>query len=564
MARLIPSDVDAAPWPGPEARTLQRLRDGLDDQYVVYHGVHWARAGETGSIYGEIDFIVQNRFGRLLAIEQKDTQIVLAEDDLLARYRGTSRPGDARRTPHDKSVTTQVNRNLNALRSECARRHPGLRLDIDHLLYLPTATLDGPLPSSVAPERVVDARRDRQLVPIIESLLAVRPQDGTATQLADLPRIEAFLSRSFGVVPHIGVLGDTARELTSFLSGGLSTWVGRLSLEPWRLRVQGTAGSGKTQLALDILREADERGQRACYVCFNRPLADAMKRIAPPSVTVTTFHELARYSAEGAGESLPAFDQPGAFDTLARLFLSLSHRLGDLFDTLVIDEGQDFAPEWVPGLLRLAGARARVLYLEDSEQTLYRREPIRLDGWVTLTSPVNYRSPRLLVEFINWLKLTDVPVEPGSAIEGFDPCWRVYPDEASLADETGQAVKDLVADGFAPDRIAVLSFRGLDSSRLVGPNGPERLAGYTLRRPIGYDAQGNARWSDGVLMIDTLFRFKGQAADAVVLTEVDFEEMDDNRRRRLFVAITRARVGIVLVTSAAADSALRARLAEGS
>jgi hypothetical protein len=65
VARLIPSEFDLDPLVrdrhGPEARTLLGLRDGLGDGFVVYHGVHWTRADGSGSVYGEIDFIVANR-----------------------------------------------------------------------------------------------------------------------------------------------------------------------------------------------------------------------------------------------------------------------------------------------------------------------------------------------------------------------------------------------------------------------------------------------------------------------------------------------------------------------
>jgi hypothetical protein len=58
------------------------------------------------------------------------------------------------------------------------------------------------------------------------------------------------------------------------------------------------------------------------------------------------------------------------------------------------------------------------------------------------------------------------------------------------------------------------------------------------------------------MLVDTLFRFKGQAADAVVVTEIDFERFDENARRRLFVALTRARLQAVLVSSERAKAAI--------
>ena len=81
-----------------------------------------------------------------------------------------------------------------------------------------------------------------------------------------------------------------------------------------------------------------------------------------------------------------------------------------------------------------------------------------------------------------------------------------------------------------------------------------------MRRQSGYDSGGIAVWTDGDLLVDSVFRFKGQAADAVVVTEVDFEQFTLRERRRLFVALTRARLQVALVTTERAAGVLRARL----
>ncbi len=563
MARLIPSDFAADALDGlhaGEARTLERLRDGLSDRYTVYHGVHWARAERSGSAYGEIDFIVANPFGQLLAIEQKDGQIVAGAADLYARYGGRHTAGDGAGQAHDKSITTQVNRNLHALRAQFSRRYPGRTLQIDHLLYLPTAHLAGVLPSSVDPARVIDADQDAQLIATIESLLEAAGSAWSDERLEDLPHIEEFLSQRVGAAPHIGLLGRSAREFTTRLSGGLSTWASRLQMQPWRLRVRGTAGSGKTQLALQALRKAHADRKAALYVCFNRPLADAMKLLAPNPSAVVTFHELARVASAQLGQAPVDFVQPGAFEQLAQNFMALSPQLAGTFDTVLIDEGQDFEQAWADSLIALARSDAQLLWLEDPEQALYDRAPVDLPGWVSLNSPVNYRSPQLLVEFINWLELTDEPVEAGSAVLGFDPKWYLYADGGSALQATEQALSDLLQEGYAPENIAVLSLRGLANSPIAGEKGPSRLAGMAVRRQTGFDAKGQAQWSGGPLLVDSVFRFKGQAADAVVVTEVDFADLGPRERRRLFVALTRARLQVALVTSDRAAGVLQGRL----
>jgi hypothetical protein len=564
MARIVPSDaiLPSGPEAGlpPEIRTLIRLRDGLDDQHTIYHSVRWAEARQIGSVYGEIDFIVANRFGRLLAIEQKDGQIVVGDHGISARYAGPRNADGSVDSWHDKNVVTQVNRNLNGLRTQFARRHPGRTLHVDHLLYLPGARVTGHLPASVDPTRVVDADRDHDLVRIVETLLEAEPPDWSVASLDDLPRITDFLARTVNASPDIGVLGRTARATTTRMSGGLSTWALRLSVEPWRLRVRGTAGSGKTQLALEILKQAHAAGKSALYVCFNRPLADAMKQLAPDPRAVATFHELAHLAIAKTGGAPVAFDRPGAFDELARAFVTLSPAFGKPFDTLVIDEGQDFAPDWAHSLIGMARDDARVLWLEDPEQALYDRGPVALPGWPVLASPVNYRSPRLLVEFVNWLALTEEPIVSAGPVQGFDPGWIIHEDADTTVEATAQAVQTLLERGFRPPNIAVLSGRGLSNSRIAGTQGPARIAGLTVRRQAGYDTDGSATWTDGELLADTIYRFKGQAADAVVVTDLDFAEIGDREKRLLFVALTRARLHAILVTSDRAARALHARL----
>ena len=362
-------------------------------------------------------------------------------------------------------------------------------------------------------------------------------------------------------VPHIGLLGQSAREMTGRVSGGLATWVSRLSLAPHRLRVKGTAGSGKTQLALQELKQAARLDQQALYVCYNRPLADAVKAVAPKPragtdmISVLTIHEFARELGMQAGVSYD-FTKPSVYDDMIASLKQFAPKLHDVFDVLVIDEGQDMDASWVDALIPLVKPKGRITFLEDPAQTLYDRAPFSQPDWPVIKSPVNYRSPRLLVDFMNYLSLTDQPVEAGSGIVGFNPEWRWYEDEASLIDETENAVKSLMNAGYTPDKIAILSFQGLANSVFFGQNAPKGLNQIALKCQQGYDPSGQPKYSDGQLLVETLYRFKGQAADAVILTEIDFTELNPKNRRKLFVAITRARLHVVMISSEAAAKVL--------
>ena len=612
MAQILPYELDAAKARGQarlEIETLERLERELSDEYTVYHGVHWAHSDESAAFYGEIDFVVVNRYGRAIAIEQKNGEVTSNGHDLVKAY--ASGP---------KQVRAQVTRNLNALMSEFARRFPnGGRLDIDHLLYLPDCELPGPPPSAIDPERVVDARSRDSLARRITALFDERtlpsgPRETHGAPAAEASDVHAFLSDRIELVPNVDAMSRGAREQYGRLSGGLATWARRLAMQPFRLRVRGTAGSGKTQLALAELRAADAAGRSARYVCFNRPLADAMRRVAPQPGACTTFHELGDRLLKQRGER-PDYSQPGAFERLAdAVVASVASEastddaglpasgargasrardggLRESLDLLIVDEGQDFEPLWAEALARMVGPNGRMLWLEDPSQNLYRRDAAALAGWVTLESPVNYRSPQVIVALINALGLVDNEIEAGGAVHGFDPDLRDYvtddtdapaADEhtglarcrtiaeprpaaasgarvASLREQTADAVGALLAAGHAPADIAVVCWHGLASSKLAGC---DEIAGLRTRRFSGrYDDDGQPVFTDGELQLETLFRFKGQAADCIVIAEIDFGEWTDDVRRRLFVALTRARLKVALVASARAARLIEARLA---
>jgi len=89
MARIIPSDLTRLALSGahePEITTLAHLKDALPEDYTVFHGVHWSRQYRGATLYGEIDFVVLNRSGQVLCIEQKNGPLSEREDGLYKDY----------------------------------------------------------------------------------------------------------------------------------------------------------------------------------------------------------------------------------------------------------------------------------------------------------------------------------------------------------------------------------------------------------------------------------------------------------------------------------------------
>lgn len=226
---------------------------------------------------------------------------------------------------------------------------------------------------------------------------------------------------------------------------------------------------------------------------------------------------------------------------------------------MIIDEGQDFDPAWVASLLPQLKEDGRLYLLEDEAQRLYERDGFDLDGAVAVRCNDNFRSRRAIVDVINALGLADGTVEARSPYVGEFPTFRAYDDERGLCRKTLAAVETLRGQGIPLADIVVLSARGHGRSLLLKE---AKLGTLGLRRFLGrYTADGEPVWSEGDLVIESVHRFKGQSAMGVVLAEVDFEQLDEKVRRRLFVGMTRAHLALEVVVSRAAEVALSRALA---
>jgi hypothetical protein len=205
-------------------------------------------------------------------------------------------------------------------------------------------------------------------------------------------------------------------------------------------------------------------------------------------------------------------------------------------------------PDWVEALLSRLRAKGKGILLEDPEQQLYKdRISFDLQEAVTITSHENFRSPRAIVKLINLLRLTTVEVEAMSTFEGelADPI--IYESLEQIAPLTVKAVERCLMRGFALQDIAVVSMRGRERSVLQGLDtlGPWSMSRFTGR----FDDNSTPIWKEGGLLIESVRRFKGQAAGAVVLTECDITQLEPLARRLLFVGLTRARLHMEWVIS---------------
>lgn len=548
MARIVPADLtrlSRSGAHGPEIETLSLLQQALPDAYTVFHGVHWTRHYKGRTVYGEIDFIVLDPAGRVLCIEQKNGPLEESDGGLVKTY------GETR-----KDVGRQLMRSVDGIREKFALQAPREPpLEIEYLVYCPDYALRRLSAPALDAARIVDAARREQLPALIQTILPSGPA-GRPERVERVERVQAFFRDTFEVVPDIHAHLSAQEHTYTRLSHGLVETLDNLVMEPLRLRVLATAGNGKTLVARHFYDRCVAVGGRPLLLCFNRPLAERLKHLVARGGRVATWYGF-------LDDFLRAHGEPLDFSTMQadpELWRNAARRVEEIalagplppawrFDTLILDEAQDFEADWFETLRLFLRQDADILWLEDPHQNV-RGLPAApaSQGFVGYRSLLNYRSPERIARVIGTV-LPELPFLCGNDLPGLGVGVSTYREPAEQARLVGRLVARLLSQRFPASEIAVLSCRGLESTALKTT---ERVGNHRLARFTGrYDLFGNQIWSDGQILFDSVRRFKGQQAAAVILTDVGPNpERLEQELSVLFCGMTRATVRLDLVADA--------------
>ena len=542
MARVMPgnpAELRLAGAPPAELETLEYQAGALGDEYTVFHAVHWMEGSARRQRLGEVDFCVVNAAGDVLLIEQKNGALEERPDGLAKDYGSERGP---------KSVVDQMHRTRDAVHQRLAEAlgDGSLPVRLLLLLYCPDYRLVSPGTAGLPAEAMVDAVARRSLAGRIQELLGGGPEGR-----ADLARaVRDFFSDELELTPDMGARVELHERSFVRLRGSLHELLEGLEMAPLRLRVSAAAGAGKSLLAARAFQRSRTAGGHPLLVCFNRPLADALQAHLGEPVHVDTFHGACKrwLEAHGIGFDAARARSEGRvyWPELVEQMVQIADPRLQRYDTLVVDEGQDFDAEWWEVLKLMAAADFDAVWVEDAEQALYERDPVRLEGFVGYRSRANFRTPARIARFIE--RLLGVDLDWRNPLPGMSPLVTPYRDADDQRERLWERVQGLIRCGFTPGQIAVVSLHGQQRSLCAAA---DHIGELPVRRFTGrYTDDGQAVWTEGEITCETIYRFKGQQAPAVVVTDIDLAGEDQRAVRLLYTALTRPTVACELLVQA--------------
>ena len=121
-----------------------------------------------------------------------------------------------------------------------------------------------------------------------------------------------------------------------------------------------------------------------------------------------------------------------------------------------------------------------------------------------------------------------------------------------------EAIRLCYSAGFKKHDVAIISYHGREQSQLLAL---DRIGQTSLRHFTGeYDLFGQPVYTKGEVLVESVYRFKGQAAPAIILTEIDFDVLDDQAIRQLFVGPTRSSMKLILILHQKSAASLLERM----
>lgn len=306
------------------------------------------------------------------------------------------------------------------------------------------------------------------------------------------------------------------------------------------LLAQGSAGSGKTLLASRYASLLASQGQKVLFLCFNRYLANKLKSdlAAEENILVETFHsfiELKIREHEGLwwDEKIRQHENSG---TTSQFFETVTpEKFREIenvptYDALVIDEGQDFRPEWYQYLYRYIKPDGRAAVFFDPLQDIFNRykeiPPFNDRAWTLFDLPENCRNTNNIRQYIEAQTGLTISGMPGLP-DGPKVKERDYTDITDLAEKLKKELKGMLREGnLKPSEVTlIINGRSRDLHKLAS----------LITEPYPLQLLEPNKTADaGTIYFTTAAIFKGMENEAVIIIDpADTSEANPDRQKAI-------------------------------
>ena len=542
MPRVI-GPVPSDKW---EREVRKQLLKQLPDSWIVICSVSWALKNDIGAVRdGEADFVVLVPELGLVVIEVKGSKLVRVDENGIW-YRQAS---DFRRGPREvilkESPPVQANKNLHTLAKVIKEElsfsanapFPGLHA---WLVVYPNGIVEGKT-NLYDDSTIITKNRMHQLGSAIRNALLAKGGESTGKKFSqDFANraSEVLTNQDFRVISVDTELDshEDENDVDQLTRQQFAALRGAFELP--RVAIIGPAGSGKTLLAIWKLSALLEEGKKAIFVCFNKALAESLRIKYPEMASAIVNVDSLFWRI--VGDKIVSTGKDFYSKVLPEMVMNVLYSLedDDKYDSIIIDEGQDFGDDRIVALYHLLedNDNTQWLYFADSKQDLYGQGTDEtLGAEVTFRLYHNCRNTERVNAATNKVCSGEVKPMPGVP-SGEIPIVSICKEDL-MAQKAWSLVNELSSEGGA----VILSPFKLENSCM---SDSRKAYGLNLTDDISKLGE------PGFVFFSTIKSFKGLEARHIIFVHADKSERNPALTEEdLYVAFTRATARLDIITS---------------
>ena len=539
----IPDNVESHA----EKAIFNQLYSVKDNYDIFYSRSFLGRAPKERKEY-EIDFIIAEkpkRRGKCSAI------ICLEVKGGIIEYNGERSEWIQNGSPLAKGPDKQASSASHSL----VKRYPVLarEVPIDWALCFPDCELPSntPLPPNLDYNRIIDKKSILYIDHAITSMLvnAKKSYNKPGCNIHVYESFKKDLLRGIGFVETLSTKFKYEDNRFIQLTNTQVEFFNQLA-ENNNILVSGYAGTGKTVIAIAAAQEKLNEGKTVLFLCFNRTLANKIRYRFDKyddRIKVATFHSLARSIIDKKEpewfEQQQNKNDDDFWDIEVPIKLSsLMEGNDDVYDSIIIDEGQDFKERWFELIFKMCNKDGYKYVFTDPMQDIFNRnyDYQNIPDFFRINLIKNCRNTKNIVKYLSEISSLNIESHIG-APKGELVTEKIFNNENELNNQlTNDIISLIKKHGLRTDQILVM----LDKDKRVSPlNGINKIGKYPF---VSLNRSG--RFDRDTIHFTSIRQFKGLEIDVLFLINTNILDNKESIKK-LYTQISRGKNKVYLYST---------------
>jgi len=563
MAKLSPPYIDKDCKSTGERMIFDMLKkDSFTEDWIVLHSLNLSQ--HTKRLYGEIDFLllIPNAGVFVMEVKGGDVRCKNGEWQFIDRHGNVNRNKSPFNQARDAMFSLQTE-----IKKEFGAKHRFNKIQFGFLVAFPQVNFDK---HSVEYEQwqIFDKTNYNSNHETFFKNLIQQFTEKHKTQLwfsrteslpsrQDLEELCHFLRGDFMRVrsakERLAEFDSQVKTYTEEQFGVLES----IDLNE-RSLVQGSAGTGKTMIAIESAIRAAAEGKKVFLTCYNRIIGEWMQKQLEgwSNITVSSLHSYLFELTKGFDYDKTQENKQDFYSKYLPNLMKEFFKIGvkGKFDKLIIDEGQDLIREEYLGLCysMLTNGLANgnwEIYGDFERQAIFAQlsKSEMLDLLKTFGHHskhllrINCRNTKEIGEETSLISGFEKPPFLLEYLEGLPVAYHFYRDEAHQKQILNEQLKKVADEDLPLNEIVILSPKKFENSCV------KSLPGYSIKE---IKTANEVSATQKYFGFATVQSYKGMEGNYILITDIE-DLSSEVAKSLLYVGMSRARYGLILLISEA-------------